>query len=93
MALRETLDWLTQHSDYSKEALLIVQLNASAKADQARVLWGLACALESHGSYEQDAKDTIKKAKLLRKDIEKDRYNEDDQSETAYDNLVCGNHR
>ena len=84
---------MTQRSDYSKEALLIVQLNASAKADQARALWDLAYALESHGGHEQEAKDTIKKAKLLRKDIEKDGYNEDDQSETAYDNIVCGNHR
>lgn len=84
---------MTQHSDYSKEALLIVQLNSSAKADQARVLRSLAYALETQGGHEQEAKDVMKKAKLLRKDLEKDGYDEDDQSETVYDDLVCGNHR
>jgi serine kinase of HPr protein (carbohydrate metabolism regulator) len=73
--------------------LAIAELRGVAKCDIARVNRKLAEALEVQGASKTEAEETWVTAKRLRKEIELERYVEEDQSEAAYDRLVCGNSR
>jgi hypothetical protein len=80
-------------SYHLRSSLAIAELRALAKCDIARLMHKLGEALLEQDGAKTEAEETLSTAKRLRREIEKENYDDSDQNETAYDRLVCGNIR
>ncbi|KAL6719942.1 hypothetical protein ACLMJK_001863 [Lecanora helva] len=79
--------------NFLRDSLAIAELRAVADGDRARVMHKLAEALQTQHAEGTEANEMMMAARQLRKNLEGPLYDENDQSEIAYDKIVCGNFR